>query len=56
MVVFIAKPPVTNSNCYETMNNASILIKLGTIADWTIAFITACSILNFRLPWQWGDV
>jgi hypothetical protein len=31
--IFIEKPPVTMSNCYETMNNASILIKLGTNVD-----------------------
>jgi hypothetical protein len=30
MAVFIEKPPVTTSNYYETMKNASILIKLGT--------------------------
>jgi hypothetical protein len=52
MAVFIEKPPVTSSNCYETMKNASILIKLGTTVDWTIAFVTTCSVLNFLLPWQ----
>jgi hypothetical protein len=30
MAIFIEKPPVTSSNCYETMQNASILIQLGT--------------------------
>jgi hypothetical protein len=30
MAVFIEKPPFTNSNYYETMKNASILMKLGT--------------------------
>jgi hypothetical protein len=54
MAVFIEKPPVTSSNCYETMKNASKLMKLGTNVDWTIAFVTACSIVNFLLPWQWG--
>jgi hypothetical protein len=29
MAVFIEKPPVTSSNGYGTMKNASILIKLG---------------------------
>jgi hypothetical protein len=46
MVVFIEKPPVTSSNCYETMENAPILMKLGTNVDWTIAAVTACSIVN----------
>ena len=56
MAVFTEKPPVTSSNCYETMKNASILIKLGTNVDWTIAFVTTCSVLNFLLPWQRGDI
>jgi hypothetical protein len=85
MAVFIEKPTVTSSNCYETMKNASILIKLnasiliklGTNVDWTIAFVTTlfvcfgfyvtstqyrsyrdvpCSVLNFLLPWQRGDI
>jgi hypothetical protein len=30
MAIFIEKPPVTSSNCYETMKNASVLMKLGT--------------------------
>jgi hypothetical protein len=30
MAVFIEKPPVTSSNCFETIKHASILIKLGT--------------------------
>jgi hypothetical protein len=33
MAVFIEKPPVTSSNCYETMKNPSILMKLGTNVD-----------------------
>jgi hypothetical protein len=33
-----------------------ILIKLGTNVDWTIAFVTTCSVLNFLLPWQRGDI
>jgi hypothetical protein len=37
MAVFIEKPPVSSSNCYKTIKNASILIKLGTNVDWTIA-------------------
>jgi hypothetical protein len=53
--VFIEKLTVTSSNCYETMKNTSILIKLGTNVDWTIAFVTTCSVLNFLLPWQRGD-
>jgi hypothetical protein len=52
MAIFIEKPPVKTSNCYETIKKASIQIKLGTYVDWTIAFVTACSILNFLLPWQ----
>jgi hypothetical protein len=55
MTVFIEKPLVTSSNCYETMKNASILIKLGTKVDWTFAFVTTCSVLNLLLPWQRGD-
>jgi hypothetical protein len=47
MVVYAEKPPVTSSNCYETMKNVSIPVKLGTNVDWTIASVTACSILNF---------
>jgi hypothetical protein len=56
MAVFIKKPQVTISNCYETMKNASVLMKLGTNVDWTIASVTACSIFNFLLPWQRDDV
>jgi hypothetical protein len=58
MAFFIEKPPVASSNCYETMKNASILMKLGTKfnIDWTIASVTACSIVNFPLQWQRGDV
>jgi hypothetical protein len=33
MAVFIEKPTVTSSNCYETMKNASILMKLGKNVD-----------------------
>jgi hypothetical protein len=40
MAVFIEKPPVISSNCYETMKNASILMKLGPNVDWTIATVT----------------
>jgi hypothetical protein len=36
------------------LKTASILIKLGTSIDWTIAFATTCSGLNFLLPWQQG--
>jgi hypothetical protein len=39
---------------YETLRKASILMKLGTSVDWTIAFIAACSMLNFLLSWQRG--
>jgi hypothetical protein len=56
MAVFIEKSPVTSSNCYETIKDASIFIKLGTNVDWTIAFVTAYSILNFLLLWQRGDI
>jgi hypothetical protein len=45
---FHKKPPVTSSNCYETMKNASILIKLGANFDWTIAFVTTCSVLSYH--------
>jgi hypothetical protein len=48
MAVFIEKPPVTSSNCYETMENASILMKLGTNVDYTIASVTA--LLNGKFP------
>jgi hypothetical protein len=56
MAVFIEKPPVTSSNFYETMKNASILMKLGKNVDFTIASVTACSIVNFLLPWHRGNV
>jgi hypothetical protein len=56
MAVFTEKPPVKSSNCYETMKNASILIRLGTNVDWTIAFVTTCSVLNFLFPWQREDI
>jgi hypothetical protein len=54
MAVFIKRPPVTSSNCYETMKNDSVLMKLGTHLDWTIVPVTACSFFNFLLPWQRG--
>jgi hypothetical protein len=38
MAVFIEKPPVTSSNCYGTMKNASILMNV----DWTTASVIAC--------------
>jgi hypothetical protein len=41
---FIEKSPVTSSNCYKTMKTASILIKLGTRIDWTIAFVSLFTI------------
>jgi hypothetical protein len=50
MAVCIKKSPVTSSN----MKNASVLMKLGTNIDCTIASVTACSIFNFLLPWQRG--
>jgi hypothetical protein len=56
MVVFIEKSPVTSSNRYKTIQTASILIKLGANVDWTIAFVTTCSGLNFLLLWQRGDI
>jgi hypothetical protein len=34
MAVFIEKPPVTSSNRYGTIKNASIMMKLGTNVDW----------------------
>jgi hypothetical protein len=54
--VFIEKPPETSSNFYETMKNASILMKLGTNVNYTTASVTACSIVTFLLPWQRGNV
>jgi hypothetical protein len=51
----IRKPPVSSSNFYENMTNDLILMKFGTNVDWTISSVTACSILNFLLPWQRGD-
>jgi hypothetical protein len=54
MAVFTEKPHVTSSNCYETMKNASKQMKLGTNVDYTIVSVTACSIVNFLLPWQRG--
>jgi hypothetical protein len=37
MADFVEKSPFTSSNCYETIATASIIIKLGTNVDWTIA-------------------
>jgi hypothetical protein len=56
MTVFIEKSPFTSSNCYKTIKTASILIKLGTNVDWTIAFLTTCPGFYFLLPWQRGDI
>jgi hypothetical protein len=56
MAVFIEKSPVTRSNCYETVTDASLFNKLGTNVDWTIAFVTKSSIVNFLLPWQRGNI
>jgi hypothetical protein len=46
MAVFIEKPPVTSSNFYETMKNASILMKLGTNVDHSLCN----SMLNCKFP------
>jgi hypothetical protein len=56
MTVFIKRPPVTCSNCYETMKKDSVLMELGTNVDSTIALVTAYSIFNFLLTWQRGNV
>jgi hypothetical protein len=56
MTVFIEKSPVSSSNCYKTIQTALILIKLGTNVDWTIDFVTTCSVLNFLLLWQRVDI
>jgi hypothetical protein len=53
MAVFIEKPDKC-SNCYETIKNALILIKLGTNVDWTITFVPACSILKFPVTMATG--
>jgi hypothetical protein len=53
---FHLKVSVTSSNCYKTIKTASILIKLGTNVDWTIALATTCSGLNFLLPLQREDI
>jgi hypothetical protein len=34
----------TSSNQYETIKNSFILINFGINVDWTIAFVTTCSI------------
>jgi hypothetical protein len=52
MAVFIEKPPVTSSKCYETMKNALIFLTRGTNVNWTISSVTACSSINFLLPWK----
>jgi hypothetical protein len=54
MAVFIEKPPVTSSDCYENIKKASILFKLGKNVDRTIAFVTANPTVSFMLPWQRG--
>jgi hypothetical protein len=36
--LFTEKPLVTKSNCYETIKDASIFIKLGSHIDWAMAF------------------
>jgi hypothetical protein len=46
MAVYIQEPPVTSSNCYETMKNASILMKLGTNVDHSLCN----NMLNLKLP------
>jgi hypothetical protein len=56
MLVFIEKLLVENSYFYETIKDALIFIKLGTNVNCTIAFVTACSVLNFLLPWQQKDI
>jgi hypothetical protein len=33
LALFIEKPPVTSSNCFETMKNVSLQMKLGTNVD-----------------------
>jgi hypothetical protein len=48
MAVFIEKAPVTSSNCYETMKNASILMKLGTNVEWNITSVY--SMLHLKFP------
>jgi hypothetical protein len=48
MTVFIEKHPVTSSNCYETIKDAAIVIKLGTNGDW---YHSLCnSMLNLKFP------
>jgi hypothetical protein len=46
---FIEMPPVTSSNCFETMKYASILMKRGTNVNWTIASV-------FPVTMATGDV
>jgi hypothetical protein len=45
MAGFIEKSPVTSSNCYKTIKTVSILIKIGTNVDWTIA-----NVLRLKFP------
>jgi hypothetical protein len=56
MAIFIEKSPVTSSHCYKTIKTASIQNKLGKNVDLTVDFVTTCSVLNFQLPWQRGDI
>jgi hypothetical protein len=48
-------------SCYKfkllwNNKNASILNNFGTNVDCTIALVTTCSVYNFLLPWQRGDI
>jgi hypothetical protein len=36
MAIFIEKPPVTSSNCFGTMKNASILIAQVLTGQWPL--------------------
>jgi hypothetical protein len=54
MGVFIEKCPVTSSNCYETMKNTSILMKLGTNVDWTISLCNGKLNLKFLVTMATG--
>jgi hypothetical protein len=44
MAISIEKPPVTSSNCYETIKKASYLIKLSTNVD------PSNGMLNLKFP------
>jgi hypothetical protein len=49
MAVFIEKPPVTSSNCYETMKNASILTSRNFDAKASSRRIeNNCIIINIK--------